>query len=287
MSSSLLRSFVMAAAFALPVATFAASAPKPLRILLLTGGCCHDYAAQKDLLKKGLEARANVVVEQMHTPDKTTRPPLPAHTNPDYAKGYDLVIHDECAADIADPEMVKNVLAPHLAGLPGVNLHCSMHSYRVAKDFRRPLTPGSTDTMWFDYLGLQSSGHGPQEPIAITFAATGSPITKGFENWTTMKEELYNNVQPPTNFSAHKSLATGKQTLTDKKGKKSEAEAVVVWTNLYGPKQVRVFSTTIGHNNATVDDARYLELVTRGVLWAAGKLSDDGRPVAGYGPQGK
>lgn len=287
MSSSLLRSFVVAAAFVLPVATFAASAPKPLRILLLTGGCCHDYAAQKDLLKKGLEARANVVVEQMHTPDKTTRPPLPAHTNPDYAKGYDLVIHDECAADIADPEMVKNVLAPHLAGLPGVNLHCSMHSYRVAKDFRRPLTPGSTDTMWFDYLGLQSSGHGPQEPIAITFAATGSPITKGFENWTTMKEELYNNVQPPTNFSAHKSLATGKQTLTDKKGKKSEAEAVVVWTNLYGPKRVRVFSTTIGHNNATVDDARYLELVTRGVLWAAGKLGDDGRPVAGYGPQGK
>ena len=60
---------------------------------------------------------------------------------------------------------------------------------------------------------------------------------------------------------------------------------MVVWTNLYGPKQARVFSTTLGHMNETVADARYLELVTRGVLWAAGKLADDGRPAAGYGPQ--
>ena len=25
---------------------------KPLRALLITGGCCHDYATQKDLLKQ-------------------------------------------------------------------------------------------------------------------------------------------------------------------------------------------------------------------------------------------
>lgn len=284
--SSTLRSLAFVAALALPGLVFAAAAPKPLKILLITGGCCHDYAAQKDLLKQSLEKNANVVVDQMHTADKTTRPSLPAHTNPDYAKGYDLVIHDECAADIADAEMVKNVLAPHLAGIPGVNLHCAMHSYRVAKDFARPLAPGSAGTPWFDYLGLQSSGHGPQEPISITFAS-GSPITKGLENWVTMKEELYNNVQAPKNFAGHRSLATGKQTVKSKDGKTSDKESVVVWTNTYGPKQTRVFSTTIGHNNATVSDPRYVELVTRGVLWAAGKLGDDGRPVAGYGPQGK
>jgi hypothetical protein len=26
---------------------------------LVTGGCCHDYAGRKDLLKPGLEAQAN------------------------------------------------------------------------------------------------------------------------------------------------------------------------------------------------------------------------------------
>jgi len=282
-----LRSLALLTALALPSLAFAAAAPKPLKLLLLTGGCCHDYVAQKDLLQKGLEARANVVVEHLHTPDKTTRPPLAAHTNPDYAKGYDLVIHDECAADIADPEMVKNVLAPHLAGTPGVNLHCAMHSYRVTKDFRRALTPGTPDSAWFDYLGLQSSGHGPQAPIKIVFTASGSPITKGMENWVTIKEELYNNVQDPKVFPGHRALATGQQTSTNKAGKTSDSESVIIWTNLYGPKQTRVFSTTIGHNNETVNDPRYLDLVTRGVLWAAGKLGDDGRPVAGYGPAGK
>jgi hypothetical protein len=37
----------------------------------------------------------------------------------------------------------------------------------------------------------------------------------------------------------------------------------------------------------TVADSKYLDLVTRGVLWAAGKLNDDGTPAAGYGPVAK
>src|SRR4051812_34273040 len=56
-------------------------APKPLKILLITGGCCHDYAKQKDILKEGLEARANVVVDQIHTDDKSVKPPLPIYGN--------------------------------------------------------------------------------------------------------------------------------------------------------------------------------------------------------------
>ena len=66
-----------------------------------------------------------------------------------------------------------------------------------------------------------------------------------------------------------------------------ENNNVVVWTHLYGPKKTRVFSTTIGHNNETVSDDRYLNLVTRGLLWACDKLNDDGTPKMGYGPGGK
>jgi type 1 glutamine amidotransferase len=259
----------------------------PLRVLLITGGCCHDYAAQKELLKRGLEARANVVVEHLHTPDKTTRPPLACLNDPDYAKGFDLVIHDECAADIKDPAQVANVLAPHRAGIPAVALHCAMHSYRVASDYAKPQVPGSPGALWFDLLGLQSAAHGPQEPIIVTYADANSPITKGLAGWTTMKEELYNNVQPPATFAGHRSLATGRQTVKTKEGSTKENQSVVVWTNVYGPKQARVFATTLGHNNGTVEDARFLDLVARGVLWATGKLGDDGRPVAGFGPGGR
>jgi type 1 glutamine amidotransferase len=35
-----------------------------------------------------------------------------------------------------------------------------------------------------------------------------------------------------------------------------------------------VFATTLGHNTQTVDDPRYLDLVTRGLLWSVGKLDE-------------
>ena len=50
--------------------------PTPIRAILITGGCCHDYAAQKDILKSGIESRAHIVVDQVHSDDKSTSPPL-------------------------------------------------------------------------------------------------------------------------------------------------------------------------------------------------------------------
>jgi hypothetical protein len=271
----------LAVTFAAASSLFAADT-KPLKVLLLTGGCCHDYVAQKDILKNGLEARANLVVDHVHTPDKSTKPPLEIYGNPDYAKGYDLVIHDECSAGIDDPAVIAGVLKPHVEGIPGVNLHCAMHSYRFGK-YQEPVAAGVDNGKWYEYLGLQSTGHGPQAPIAISFIAKDSPIVKGLGDWTTINEELYNNIQVLTG----QALAKGKQTAKQKDGTMKESETVVVWTNEYGAKKTRVFSTTIGHNNTTVEDARYLDLVARGVLWATGHLKDDGTPAAGYGPGGK
>ena len=255
----------------------------PLRVLLITGGCCHDYANQKNILKKGLEERANVVVDQVHTADSTTHPALPILGNSDYATGYDLVIHDECAADISDPALVKGVLKPHRFGMPGVNLHCAMHSYRIGNP-SEPANPGTPHGFWFEYLGLQSSGHGPQEPITITYTDKDTPISKGLADWTTIKEEHYNNVQV---FGSARPVAHGKQTVKRRNGEDRTDEFVVAWVNEYGDEKTRVFSTTIGHNNETVADPRYLDLVTRGMLWAAGKLNDDGTPADGYGPGAK
>jgi type 1 glutamine amidotransferase len=59
----------------------------------------------------------------------------------------------------------------------------------------------------------------------------------------------------------------------------------VAWTNTFG--KAKVFVTTMGHNNRTMSDPVYLDLVTRGLLWTVGKLSADGTPVAGYGPQSR
>ncbi|MEK7793097.1 MAG: hypothetical protein AAB353_01135, partial [Candidatus Hydrogenedentota bacterium] len=128
---------ITSASFCAKVSAQVKERPAPLRALLLLGGCCHDYAVQQNILKEGIEKRANVTVDIIYTPDTSTAPPLPIYGNPKYADGYDVVIHDECSADIKDLAVVDGVLAPHRAGLPGVNLHCGMHSYRTAPDVNK------------------------------------------------------------------------------------------------------------------------------------------------------
>ncbi len=89
------------------------------------------------------------------------------------------------------------------------------------------------------------------------------------KDWTTINEELYNNIQI---FGSATPLVRGKQDAGDKPG---QNDTVVAWTNLYGPNNTRVFATTLGHNNATVGDDRYLQLVLRGLLWSCDKLNDN------------
>ena len=42
--------------------------PKPLRVLIVTGGCCHDYANQQGYLKAGIESRINAIVDVAYNP---------------------------------------------------------------------------------------------------------------------------------------------------------------------------------------------------------------------------
>jgi type 1 glutamine amidotransferase len=235
---------------------------KPIRALLVIGGCCHDYAKQKEILTKGISARANVTWVVSYDPDKGTKHLNPVYESPEWSKDFDVVVHDECCSDVKDEGVIQRILEPHRRGLPAVLLHCGMHSYRS--------TGYPKSTPWFDFTGLPSTGHGPQAPIAITFIDKQNPITRGCADWTTIKEELYNNVAGGVLPTATP-LARGKQVVKSKDGTERVEDCVVAWTNLYNGK-TRVFATTLGHNNETVEDPRYLDLVTRGLLWSVGKL---------------
>ena len=234
---------------------------KPIRALLVLGGCCHDYAQQKDLLTRGISERANVEWTIAYDPDTSTKHLNPVYEKADWANGFDVVVHDECSADVKELPVIDRILKPHRDGLPAVVLHCGMHCYR-SEGFPN-VTP------WFEFTGLQSTGHGPQLPISLTYTDSKNPITRGLADWTTVNEELYNNSAGKLLDTA-RALATGKQVLGNENGVEKSAQSVVVWTNLYQSK-TRVFSTTIGHNNATVSDPRYLDLVSRGLLWAVGR----------------
>ncbi len=237
---------------------------KPIRALLVIGGCCHDYAKQKDLLTQGISARANVQWVIAYDKDTGVKHMNPVYESDDWAKDFDVVLHDECSSDVKDAKVIERILKPHRDGLPAVVVHCGMHCYRSEG---YPKT-----TPWFDFTGLHTNGHGAQLPIAVTFVDKESPITKGMEDWTTVNEELYNNITSKLLETAQP-LARGKQVSKKKDGSDAVADCVVAWTNTYNGK-TKVFGTTLGHNNKTVEDARYLDLVTRGLLWSVGKLDD-------------
>ena len=136
---------------------------RPLRALLITGGCCHDYESQQKALQEGIQARANVRVDVYWTDNSTTAPVFPLYSKLNWAEEYDVIIHDECGASIDDPALVNRIVQVHKR-LPAVHLHCAMHSFRTGGD------------EWFQHLGLQSTGHGPQQPIDISFSKDAHPI---------------------------------------------------------------------------------------------------------------
>jgi type 1 glutamine amidotransferase len=241
------------------------AADAPLRALLVCGGCCHDYGRQSVMLRDGIQARAKVQVDVVLSQDRTTKTYFPMYEKKDWAKGYDLVIHDECSADIKDEAYVQNIVDAHKNGVPAVAIHCAMHSFRTGNN------------VWPAFLGIRSYGHGWKKPIDLDFSSAEHPITKGFTNWTTIDEELYESRKI---FDTAKPLILGSQV-----SMKGQTEtSVVAWTNDY--HGTRVFGTTLGHDNKTVSDDRYLNLVVRGILWSCDKLNPEYlKPYTG--PNGK
>src|ERR1700735_5204772 len=67
------------------------AAVQPIRALLVTGGCCHDYSKQKDIITQGISARANVEWTIAFDPDRTTTHLNSIYQNDDWAKGFDVI----------------------------------------------------------------------------------------------------------------------------------------------------------------------------------------------------
>lgn len=270
----------------LPAHVSAQDANPPLKVLLVSGGCCHDYTTQTKLLKEGIESRINATVTVVLSSDTSTKATFEIYESDNWAEAYDVIIHDECSANVTEKPYVDRILAAHKNGTPAVNLHCAMHSYRWG-DFKSAVEPGADNAAWYEMIGLQSTGHGPKAPLQLQSLDSNHPVMKGFNDWTTGDEELYNNVRV---FNSTGQLLRAKQVTPpnkkqlkqDPNAQPKEAAAVIAWTNEYGPKKTRIFSTSLGHQNETVADARYLDFVVNGVLWASGNITPDGKPTAGF-----
>ncbi|WP_157211032.1 ThuA domain-containing protein [Verrucomicrobium spinosum] len=244
--------------------------PKPLRVLMVTGGCCHDYENQKRILAEGLSSRSNVEFTIVHEgPDPKAKDArnhkVSIYEKDDWAKGYDLILHNECFGAVDDVAFVERIAKPHFDGVPAVMLHCSTHSYRAAK----------TDE-WRKALGQTSMSHEKNRDLLVKTVNAEHPVMQGFpKEWLNKADELYKNEKLWENFVP----------LAQAYGEETKKDHAVIWVNTYG--KGKVFGTTLGHGNATMEDPVFLDLVARGLLWACGKLDDKGKPLPGYESQQK
>ena len=181
-----------------------------------------------------------------------TRAELSLYDNPDWAKGFDVVVHNECFADTTNAAYIRKITSVHQAGMPAVVIHCAMHTYRAAE----------MDD-WREFLGVTSRRHDHQSKYPVQPVAPKHPIMQGVSGeWVTPMDELYVIDKLWPNARA---LATS---VSEQDGKTYP----VVWINQYG--KARVFGTSYGHSDDAWRDADFLTLVSRGTLWAAGRLAE-------------
>lgn len=126
-----------------------------------------------------------------------------------------------------------------------------MHSYRK----------GSNKEEWWKFCGLHTERHDKKYPFEVELVASEHEVMQGMSNWTTPQGELY------LILNAYPTMTP----LAQSKAKKDGNYQTNIWVNAYGPNKTRVFGTTIGHHNETMLQDEYMEMFTRGLLWAIGK----------------
>ena len=124
-----------------------------------------------------------------------------------------------------------------------------MHSYRAA-----------TIDDWREFLGVTSRKHDHQSKYPVRAVVPNHPALRDFPAlWTTPMDELY----------VIEKLWPKATALATSVSEKDQWVHPVVWVNNYNG--ARVFGTTFGHSNETWQDPVFITLLSRGLLWAAGR----------------
>ena len=227
------------------------TATSEIRALLITGGCCHDYQNQKQIISEGLSksvGKINWTILQYGS-GRDIKADIYQHG--DWIKGFDLVVHNECFGGVEDGPFVEGIVNAHTKSkTPAIVIHCSMHSYRNAP---------TADT-WRSFLGVTSRRHERSKHslhVVPTDAGKQHPIVQSIGNaWDTPNGELYviEKVWPSAKVLA--------SVHSDETGN----DEPVIWIN--ETKGTRVFGISLGHHNETMLDETWQAVVAAGFDWA-------------------
>lgn len=227
------------------------TATPKVRALLITGGCCHDYQNQKQIISEGLSKSVGNIDWTILQYGSGRDIKADIYQRGDWIKGFDIVIHNECFGGVEDGPFVTGIVNAHTESkTPAIMIHCSMHSYRNAP----------TADVWRSFLGVTSRRHERSKHslhVVPTDAGNAHPIVRSIGNaWDTPNGELYiiEKVWPSAKVLA--------SVHSDETGNREP----VIWINEI--KGTRVFGISLGHHNETMLDKTWQAVVTAGFNWA-------------------
>jgi uncharacterized protein len=239
----------------------AATAPRPIRALYVTGGGFHEFVTQEAIVPPAIAKQVNLEWTIDHSAGTSTEVMIDRHKDAAWTTDFDVVLYNMSFSHVVDVAWIERLAAAHRdSGVGAVILHGAVHSYRR-----------SESKAWGELMGAFSMRHDAQRPLTVETVAADHPIMRGVpEKWVTTREELYELEQ----------VWPGMTPLARSYSVESERFHPLIWTNTHG--KARVFVTSLGHNTEMIANPLYLDIVTRGLLWTVGKLQDDGTPAPGY-----
>jgi type 1 glutamine amidotransferase len=204
--------------------------------------------------------------------------------NPSFEK-YDVVISNFGWKAADWPEATQKALEVYMSKGGGfVSVHAANNSFPKWEEYNKMIGLGGWGGrsekdgpyVYYDNEGELvrdtsaggSGAHGPQHLIPITVRVADHPITQGMPKvWLTTKDECYAKLRGPAENMTI--LATGK----DMSGKApTDRHEPILMVVDYG--KGRVFHTTLGHDDYSIEGVGFLISFTRGVEWAAtGKVT--------------
>lgn len=212
------------------------------------------------------------------------QPKMDPDFTPDFSK-YDVVISNFGWKAASWPEKTREALESYMQSGGGfVSVHAADNSFPEWKAYNQMIGLGgwggrneedgpyvyynNEGELIRDHSPGGCGAHGPQHVFPITIRVADHPITKGMpKTWLTTKDECYAKLRGPAENMTI--LATGKDISGDAPTDRHEPMLMVIE---YG--KGRVFHTTLGHDDYSIESVGFIISFLRGTEWAAtGKVT--------------